>query len=103
MLTFIGFGQYLHDLVQELSRRFSGDVETPTHWSTLQDLDEYGHLAHIYRLCRIHGLRRIKLVDAPEDIRDAMRRLFCYRSKTWDEDVALIKSHPAGRGETCQH
>ena len=98
-LAFIGFGQYLCDIAQELNRQFPGDVEMPMHWSNLQAFDEYDHLAHIYRLCRVHGFRWIKLVDSPEHIRDAMRHLFCYCSQTWDKDVALIKSHPVGQGE----
>ena len=47
-LAFIGFGQYLCDIAQELNQEFTGDAETPMDWSDLQEFDEYDHLTHIY-------------------------------------------------------
>jgi hypothetical protein len=88
---------FLFDITKWLGEGIQDDVVLERLRSRLL-LSPEEHLSYLYRYCAVHAKRRIKLLKAPERVKAAARRLFTQHSSSWDADIALIKSDPAGFG-----
>ena len=88
---------FLFDITKQLGEGIQDDVALERLRSRLL-LSPEEHLPYLYRYCTVHAKCRIKLLKAPERVKAAARRLFTQHSSSWDSDIALIKSDPAGLG-----
>lgn len=83
----LGLGLYLKDIATLVPP--VADLHEP--YRLLQDLDEYEHLRHILRLCRVHFLRNIQQCSVPDNVRKKMRSLLCMEHSHWDATIEEIE------------
>ncbi|KAJ7894497.1 hypothetical protein B0H14DRAFT_3426901 [Mycena olivaceomarginata] len=64
------------------------DMHEP--WRSLHSLGPYDHLRRLYRVCKVHNYRNIRICAVTEPVRQLMRSLACIRHPDWDGTIAQI-------------
>jgi hypothetical protein len=98
LITASGLGLHLVDRAAELPIE-QMDMHEP--WRSLHSLGPYDHLRRLYRVCKVHNYRNIRICAVTEPVRQLMRSLACIRHPDWDGTIAqiLASGGKAGTGK----
>ncbi|KAK1230498.1 hypothetical protein PQX77_006426 [Marasmius sp. AFHP31] len=80
-----GIGEYLQAIAPKQER----DLHEPNR--LLTDLNPYGHLRRILRICIAHFYRNIQECHCDQELKERMRSLACFRHSSWDETLDSIE------------